>query len=158
VPRHRKVMIIRQVNRYFDMRHHVTVLKLLPKSMCQSGSYSSGFFFTAGCRSDFVAKRLHRTAQGFYEALGKARNEIALKASPTPRPRGAIRTEHIDPILAQLATNELSRGRGRRRGRERCASRMVPEAVRSELKVLINRLRNGRAGTVPAACQTRDSC
>jgi hypothetical protein len=50
----------------------------------------------------------------------------ALKASPT-RKAGAIRTEHIDPIPTQLATNKLSRGRGRRRGRERCASRVAPD-------------------------------
>src|SRR6201997_5030651 len=50
----------------------------------------------------------------------------ALKASPT-RKAGAIRTEHIDPIPTQLATNKLSRGRGRRRGRERCASRVAAE-------------------------------
>src|ERR1700756_4012868 len=50
----------------------------------------------------------------------------ALKASPT-RKAGAIRTELIDPIPTQLATNKLSRGRGRRRGRERCASRVAAE-------------------------------
>src|ERR1700739_2086816 len=55
------------------------------------------------------------------------RVKSALKAPPT-RKAGAIRTEHIDPIPTQLATNKLSRGRGRRRGRERCASGVAAEA------------------------------
>jgi hypothetical protein len=59
-------------------------------------------------------------------ALGNGICECALKAAPT-RKAGAIRTEHIDPIPTQLATNKLSRGRGRRRGRERCASRVAAE-------------------------------
>jgi hypothetical protein len=46
----------------------------------------------------------------------------AMKVAPT-RKAGAIRTEHIDPIPTQLATNKLSRGRGR----ERCASRVAPD-------------------------------
>src|ERR1700756_5339745 len=60
----------------------------------------------------------------------------ALKASPT-RKAGAIRTEHIDPIPTQLATNKLSRGRGRRRGRERCVSRAATDGVWPRLGVLI---------------------
>jgi hypothetical protein len=50
----------------------------------------------------------------------------ALKALPT-RYAGAIRTEHTDKFQLQTPTNKPSRGRGRRRGRERCASRVAPD-------------------------------
>jgi hypothetical protein len=64
-------------------------------------------------------------------ALGRAVSKSALKAPPTPRPRGAIRKRHIATIPARIPTEKPSRGRGRRRGRERCASQVASDVGRA---------------------------
>jgi hypothetical protein len=56
----------------------------------------------------------------------------ALKASSTPRTRGAIPHWRSTPTLQYSITPRgRIRGRGRRRGRERSASRVASEVVRS---------------------------
>jgi hypothetical protein len=69
----------------------------------------------------------HRIAQGF--SPGSGPNEIALKALPTPRTRGAIPDWRSTPIL-QYSITPRGRIRGRRRrGRERSASRGRPMRI-----------------------------
>jgi hypothetical protein len=66
----------------------------------------------------------HRIAQGF--SPGSCPNEIALKALPAPRPRGAIPNRRSTPTLQYSIT---PRGRIRGRGRERSASRGQPMRI-----------------------------
>jgi hypothetical protein len=78
------------------------------------------------------------SARGFNPGYGKPRG-AALKVLPTPRTRGAIPTMRNTPVLqnSRIATRSVAgaaitplariRGRGRRRGRERSASRVAVE-------------------------------
>jgi len=80
--------------------------------------------------SVFAPKRQQDSARGFNPGFGISK-EGALEALRTPRPQGAIPTMRNTPVLQNSMTPLARiRGRGRRRGRERNASRVAPDRRR----------------------------